>query len=165
MANGGSHTKKFLAKKAKPGETLVAALEGYKGKMMGKGEEAMHNGALILTDQRVAFYRAGLFGEIFETIPLDKLSSVETKTLLGHKTLFLHTSDDAIEFRSFEKGAAYQAFVDELEQRRHGSKPNSTQPAASSAIDKIRQLSELKAAGVLTDAEFETKKADLLSQV
>jgi hypothetical protein len=38
-------------------------------------------------------------------------------------------------------------------------------PAARDPMEQLRQLGELKAAGVLTDAEFEVKKAELLRQI
>jgi Short C-terminal domain len=49
--------------------------------------------------------------------------------------------------------------------------PAWTPPPASAAapardpMEALRQLGELKAAGVVTDAEFETKKAQLLQQI
>ena len=38
-------------------------------------------------------------------------------------------------------------------------------PAASDPIEQIRKLDELRDAGILTDAEFEQKKAELLAQL
>jgi Short C-terminal domain len=38
-------------------------------------------------------------------------------------------------------------------------------PAASDPIEQIRELAELRAAGILTEAEFAQKKAELLAQL
>ena len=38
-------------------------------------------------------------------------------------------------------------------------------PAAADPIEQIKKLDELRDAGVLSDAEFETKKRELLSQI
>ena len=43
--------------------------------------------------------------------------------------------------------------------------PQSDQPAAHPSISAIKQLSELHAAGILTDEEFNTKKAELLGSM
>jgi hypothetical protein len=40
-----------------------------------------------------------------------------------------------------------------------------TTAAAPDPLDALKRLGELKAAGVITDAEFEAKKAQLLSQI
>lgn len=51
------HVRVFSEQKLKSGENVVAFLEGFIGKMMGKGDDTQHNGSLILTDRRFAFYR------------------------------------------------------------------------------------------------------------
>jgi hypothetical protein len=38
-------------------------------------------------------------------------------------------------------------------------------PAADDPLERLNKLGELRAAGVLTDAEFEQKKAELLAQI
>ena len=38
-------------------------------------------------------------------------------------------------------------------------------PDGPSVVDQIRQLDELRKQGLLTDAEFESKKADLLGRM
>lgn len=43
--------------------------------------------------------------------------------------------------------------------------PPPASPAARDPMEQLRQLGELKAAGVLTDDEFDVKKAELLRQI
>jgi hypothetical protein len=38
-------------------------------------------------------------------------------------------------------------------------------PAAADPIEQIRKLDELRVAGIITDAEFQQKKSDLLAQI
>jgi hypothetical protein len=45
-----------------------------------------------------------------------------------------------------------------------GGAPDAT-PVSSDVPDQIRQLAELRAAGVLTEEEFAAKKAELLSRM
>ena len=66
------HVIAFRTTKLKPGENIEFHLEGWIGDMMGKGKDAQRNGQFLLTDQRVCFYRKGMLGEVFETIPLAK---------------------------------------------------------------------------------------------
>ena len=82
-----------------PAETLLSHLEGWIGEKMGRGELTRHNGQFILTDERACFYRKDPFEEVFETIPLSKISSVETLSLIGDRVLRVHTAHDDLEFR------------------------------------------------------------------
>jgi hypothetical protein len=41
----------------------------------------------------------------------------------------------------------------------------SPEPAADDAVTKLRQLAQLRDSGVITDADFQAKKEDLLSQI
>ncbi len=54
---------------------------------MGSGKDAQQTGALIVTNVRVAFYRKGILGEVLENIPLKAITSIERKSLLGHRTI------------------------------------------------------------------------------
>lgn len=84
---------------------------------------------------------------------------------MGHRVLRLHTSHDDLEFKCFDK-EAYDAVVAAIESGRKA--PSSTEartPPEQSPLEKLKQLGELKVAGIISDAEFEAKKADLLKQV
>ena len=108
------HVAAFRTKHAKANEQIKAWAEGYIGKMMGKGNDTQHNGVLIVTGERVIFYRKGFFGEVIETIPLKNITSMERKSLLGHRTIRIHTSHDALEFKLFDQSAE-RLIVDSIE--------------------------------------------------
>jgi len=131
--------------------------------MMGKGDKAQHNGALVVTAARVAFYRKGFFGEVLETIPLKSITSIERKSLLGHRSIRLHTSGDSLEFKTYEK-AQEQELVEAIEAGRASSNTPAESASANFAV-MLKQLGELKETGVLTEDEFNTKKAELLSRL
>lgn len=161
------HTRSFSETKLKAGEEVRSHLQCYIGEMMGKGKDTQHNGQFIVTDQRVCFYRKGILGEVLETIPLDKITSVEQRALLGHRVLTLHTSHDELSIKSFEDKETFNdvvALIDDL--RSSGNKPVLAVPAIAESIpDQIRKLKELEQAGILTAGEFEAKKADLLARM
>ncbi len=169
-----SHVEAFEKGKAKPGETVVEFLEGYIGEMMGNGDKAQHNGALIVTNERVTFYRKGWFGEVFETIPLASLTSIEQKSLLGHRQLTLHTSHDALAFKTFEGAEQFEKAYAAIEKGR--AKPTTPASApilapaaaptpAADPLAQLKALGELQKAGVITQEEFEAKKAALLARI
>lgn len=155
------HVTNFRTKHLKPDEEVLAWGEGYIGEMMGKGEDAQHNGVLLVTKERVAFYRKGFLGEVLETIPLKSITSIERKSTLGHRTIRIHTSHDALEFKTFDKNAE-QALIDGIEAHRH-SVASPAQP--ENQLDTLKKLAELKAAGILSEEEFEEKKQKILSSI
>jgi hypothetical protein len=161
------HITAFRATKLKPGETVEAHLEGWIGEMMGKGDKAQRNGAFVLTTERACFYRKGLLGEVLETIPLAKITSVETLSRMGYRVLWLHTSHDELAFKTFEAKPLFDSVYERLEALRHGPAEAPIQAAASgeSITDQLRKLGELRDAGILTDAEFTTKKTELLARL
>lgn len=165
MAKEPKHVAVFRERQMKPGERVLAWVEGYIGEMMGSGKDTQHNGALIVTDQRVAFYRKGLLGEVFQAIPLAKLTSVEHRSSIGHLTLTLHTSHDDLSFKTFVK-PDLEAAMGAIERGRDAA-GGQTAPAPSSSdpMSLLQKLKELHASGILSDAEFESKKSEILGRI
>ena len=162
MAKESKHVRAFSQNHLKPGESIVCSANGYIGEMMGSGDKTQRNGVLLVTCERVAFYRKGLLGEVLETIPLKNITSIERKSLLGHRTINMHTSHDSLEFKMSDKEAE-QRLVDAIEAgRATGAAPAQ---ATGDHLETLKKLAELKDAGVISEEEFETKKADLLSKV
>lgn len=157
------HVVKFKAAHLAAGEQVVAWGDGYIGEMMGKGKDKQHNGSLVVTDQRAAFFRAGLFGQVLETIPLKGITSIERKSFMGHRSIRLHTSHDALEFKTFDKEQE-QLLVTAIESGRASTAP-APAAAQTDASDVLRKLAELRESGVLTDEEFASKKAELLARI
>lgn len=146
-----AHIRTFRQEKLMPGETLVGHLEGWIGEKMGQGERIRHNGQFILTNERVCFYRKDPFEEVFETIPLSKISSVETLSLMGYRVLRLHTAHDDLEFKTLEPKTLFDEVLAQLERLRN-------EAPAESITDQIKKLGELRDGGLLTEDEFNAKK-------
>ncbi|ATB63290.1 SHOCT domain-containing protein [Pseudomonas mosselii] len=168
MAAEPKHVKKFRDKHLQSGEQVIAWGEGYIGKMLGTGKDAEKTGVLIVTGLRVIFYRAGIFGEVNESIPLKALTSIERKSFMGHRTIHMHTSHDSLEFKSFKKDQD-QALVDAIEAGRghavSSAQTGGSQQTSTDPMTALAKLADLKAAGVLTDEEFNSKKAELLARL
>jgi hypothetical protein len=156
------HQQAFLQNHLKPRESIVTWGEGYIGEMMGKGDKTQHNGVLLVTNERVAFYRKGFLGEVLETIPLKSITSVARRSILGYRTIRLHTSHDDLEFKTFDK-AAEEALTKAIEEGRNAGA--AAPPAAPDYLEMLKKLAELKEAGVVSEAEFQSKKAELLAKV
>lgn len=166
MAKESKHVKQFQEKHLKSDELVVAFGDGYIGEMMGSGDNAQHNGSLIVTDQRVAFYRKGLLGEVIETIPLKNITSVERRSMLGFRRIEIHTSHDSLKFKTGDK-AAEQALAEAIDTHRDAKPKSAPQPLASgkSVKERLAELNDLYTDGLLSDDEFETKRSELLSSI
>lgn len=156
------HVAAYRTKYLKPGDSILVAAEGYTGKMMGSGKDTQQNGALLVTNTLVVFYRKGFFGEINQSIPLDKITSIEQSSILGFKSIKLHTSHDELGFTTAKP--EYARLVEAIEAGRTRTAPKQA-AAGDSPLDALKKLGELRAAGVLTEQEFESKKQSLLAKL
>src|SRR5690606_12088145 len=115
-------------------------------------------------ESRVIFYRKGIMGEVLETIPLKSITSVERKSLLGHRVIRLHTSHDHLEFKTFEKeGEAKLIEAIEAGRSDAGNYYSTSTVQESDPMEKLKKLAELKAEGILTQEEFDAKKPNFWS--
>lgn len=165
MAKESKHVKAFKEKHAKPDENVLAWCEGYIGEMMGSGDKKQHNGVLVVTETRAIFYRKGIMGEVLETMPLQSITSVERKSMLGHRVIRIHTSHDDLAFKTFEKdneAKLVQAIEDGRVRENIPQQPALQEP---DPMDKLKKLGELKDSGILTQEEFDTKKAQVLESM
>lgn len=145
-------------------EEIIASVFGaYEAKVMGN--DSVRNGVLIATPSRVVFYAKKLGGHDLETFPLSNISSIESgKNMMGN-TITFFASGNRVSLKWVNKGDI-RGFVDFVQK-------NIGRPAASSAAsaptasipDQIRQLAELRDQGILSDAEFDQKKSELLSKM
>lgn len=145
MAKESKHIVSFKTRHAEPGEEVAATAEDYIGKAMGSGKDTQQNGAMIITSTRAIFYRKGWLGEILETMPLKGVTSVERKSLLGHRVIRLHTSHDHLEFKTFDKDgeAALATAIDAGRQAAGAPRDIATSPEAFDPVERLKQLAGL----------------------
>src|SRR3990170_3527575 len=161
------HIGTFRQDKLMPEETLEADLKGWLDKKTGQGGLLGHEGQFVFTNKRACFYSKAPFEEIFETIPLLKITSVETSSLMDYRVLRVHTAHDDLEFKTREPKALFNNVVAHLERLRNEPTGGSVAPTVSvdSVTDQIKKLGELRDAGLLTNDEFNAKKAELLARL
>lgn len=172
MAKEPKHIVKFKELHLKQSEKVIAWSEGYIGNAMGKGSDTQHNGVLLVTPERVVFYRKGIMGEVIESIPLRNINSLERQSALMKHTIFIYSSGNEIEFKSFNK-EDNEKLVSEIEKAQESSgsaavKPIATEKSAEPKEDvyeQLKKLGELKELGILSEQEFVEKKAVLMSRI
>ena len=109
----------FRQDKLMPDETLEADIKGWLDKKSDQGGLIQQNGQFVLTNKRACFYSEAPFEEIFETIPLSKITSVETSSLMGYHVLRVHTAHDDLEFKTLEPKDLFDNVVANLERLRN----------------------------------------------
>ena len=122
----------------------------------------------VLTSDRVV-YRAGVFGRRGIEIPLDRVN-----TVFSHQSIFeriLGNGDLVVEsggeqghesFSHIPKPAAVQNAIEQQIERYRGRNRAEPQP---DVVDQLARLDDLRKRGVVTDAEFQAKKAQLLDRL
>ncbi|MDE2752652.1 MAG: hypothetical protein F4151_11385 [Gammaproteobacteria bacterium] len=145
----------------KPLQTVLGA---YETSIMG--QDTVRNGIFIATDRRLLFYAKKLTGYDFEALPYSNISSMEMgKNLMGHYISFF-ASGNSCKMKWIKAGDV-RAFVDtvnaQMAAAKSNAEPASEQPA--DPVDQLERLGKLHAAGVLTEAEFSAKKAEILARL
>lgn len=127
---------------------------------------------LLVFADRVEIQNRGALGSLTGkgastgSIPLARVSSVETSQQGMYGLLTIHTAGQAIEFRTDVALAPYLARVIRgLIQGAEVPLGAATTQTTPDPAEQLRKLGELHAAGVLTDDEFAAKKAELLDRM
>jgi hypothetical protein len=141
--------------------------EGELVQAMTVGTYGRGQGLVVLTDRRLLFVQDGWTSKTTEDFPLDKISSVQWNSgLTGKLTVF--ASGNKAEIKNVNKDDG-KAIADLIRHRLSDREPpqagRPTPTDAPDVYDQLRKLGELRDAGVLTPAEFEAKKADLLGRM
>ena len=130
-----------------------------------------------LTTERI-IYRQGLVSRRGTHMPLEKINTVDFhqrlfERLIGAGDLIIESgSDRGVEtFHDVRKPLAVQQEINRLmdlhdEKRYTPAAPAAVQPAAGPSIpEQIEKLGDLRDRGLLTQAEFDAKKAQLLDRL
>jgi hypothetical protein len=139
---------------------------------MTKGTYGTGTGLLVLTDRRLLFLKEGMTKKT-EDFPLDKVSSVQWSSGFTLGTITIFASGNKADIKNVNKDDGKEV-TDHVRHRLSAPKPSAAsasgdqEPATAGAMDipdQIRKLGELRDSGVLTQEEFDTKKAELLARM
>lgn len=147
------------------GDEMVLAMAG--------GQVASNQGLLVATDRRAMFVSEGVIRHSFEDFPYDRITSVTSSRGMVFGKIIIHTAGAAHVVENVAKGEA-EAVAAVLRERVEGVTRDRQQPASApiappaggptGIAGELRQLAELRDAGVLTPDEFEAQKARLLGR-
>lgn len=156
---GGGREIKKLPEHLWDGESVLAMTTGAYGKGVG---------LVVMTDRRLLFVQDGFMSKTSEDFPYSKISSVSWGSGLAMGTITVFASGNKAEIKNVQKEDG-KSMVDALRERLADSPATApAAPAAAPANDimgQIKQLGELRDAGVLTAEEFDAKKTDLLRRL
>jgi uncharacterized membrane protein YdbT with pleckstrin-like domain len=132
----------------------------------------------VLTSDRVIF-RSGIIAKKGIEIPLERINTIffhqrifERMLGLGDLDIESASKDGAQRFDDIKNPSAVQNEIYQQMERNSNKQAdrisggiNRAQGGGESIPDQIAKLSALRDQGVLTEAEFQTKKADLLGRM
>jgi hypothetical protein len=143
-----------------PGETLLnLAIGDYKDRL-GKG-------LLALTDRRLIFVESsGMGGHRMnvEDIPLSQITSLTTQLGAGSGTIRVSVAGNTAEIHTVQPKERVDEIAGYVRQHISGG-TNTAAPAQPDVMDQLKKLAELRDAGVLSAAEFDAKKMELLARL
>ena len=142
-----------------PTEHVVALAFGNIGNAMG---------VLVLTTERLVFFDQGFRSQDVTEFALGAIQSLGVSKRPTGETITIVISGRAAEITGIlhGEGEAFVAAFHEVRAMREAPAAPPPQVAGDSTIvDQLRQLGELHQAGILTDAEFSAKKAELLARM
>lgn len=154
---------------------------------MTSGYYGSGTGLVVLTDRRLFFLKDGWLNQTSENFPLERVSSIQWSAGVFHGSIIVFASGNKAEIKQVIKSDG-KDIVDLVRARLTGgtaadnSLPprglpahvpavpayrTSTEPTTDSdtVFHQLRQLGELRDSGVVTQEEFDTKKAELLARL
>jgi Bacterial PH domain/Short C-terminal domain len=143
--------------------------EGERVELMAQGQRPNHAsaGLVVLTDRRLLFVKEGMFGRSnTEDFPFEKISGVEWSSGMATGTLTVSAMGNEAKIKSVNKDDGKE-LTDLLRSRTSGAQQAAAAPSSGQGDipDQLKKLAELRDAGIVSGAEFEAKKADLLSRM
>jgi hypothetical protein len=135
---------------------------------LARGAYDGRQGLVVLTNRRVLFTERGMTRSRLEDFPYDRITSVQTSTSMMSGKVKIFVSGNSAEIDNVLPKQRAPEIGDYIRSRIH-QEPEPAPPASSSApsdpLAQLKQLGELRDAGIVTPEEFEAKKAELLSRM
>jgi hypothetical protein len=135
---------------------------------IGQGQFQGKQGLVVLTNERLFFLEKSLMSETLEQFELGAISSLTVSKKPTGETLQIFASGPTSDIKSMSHGhgdAIERAF---RTVRQSGRPATATAPAPVAGDDPITQIERLAALrdrGLLSNDEFETKKAELIARM
>jgi methyl-accepting chemotaxis protein len=141
---------------------------------IAQGTYHERQGIVVLTNERLLFVYDGWLSQQLEDFPLEQITAVATKAGLSSGDLTVRTGGAGETIKSIINSDLH-ALTDRLrsliggsERQLQASTPQQSapsNPSTNEVLEQIRRLGELHDAGILTNEEFQAKKAELLARL
>jgi hypothetical protein len=144
--------------------------EGEQVERLTGGTYGPGQGLVTLTDRRLLFLMDGLVHKMTEDFPIEKISSVQWSSSVVFGSIVVFAAGNKAEIKNVDKTDG-KAIVDAMRaQLNRGSAVTADQSSIGTSkspdvMAQLEKLGELRDAGVVTDDEFESKKAELLARL
>jgi hypothetical protein len=133
--------------------------EVHQSALTGAGNQVVY----VFSD-RVEVDTVGLLNRKTESMRYDQMAGVRLRVGVVFAALFFESRGGSeVGVKSLPKAEARRAH--DIVQERIGSAVSSAGAPASDIPGQIRRLAELRDAGIVSEAEFEAKKAELLKRM
>jgi len=147
-----------------PDEEVLAVVLGlYETKIWGSA--SVRNGIFVATPKRLVFFARKVFGHDLEVFPYSNISSFESsKGLMGYAISFFASGNSA-KMKWIQEGDIEEFSRIVREKIDRPARAESHEAERNDPIEAIRRLGELRDRGIVSAAEFEAKKAELLAKL
>lgn len=134
---------------------------------IGQGTWGRNQGIIVLTDERLFFFDKAMAGATVEEFPLPAITSVAVQKRLGGESLAITVSGNlsTISGMMHGQGDSIARAVRDVKANLAPSASQTTIVQARSDADELEKLAALRDRGILTDAEFDAKKAQILDRM
>jgi hypothetical protein len=135
---------------------------------LGQGEFDGKQGLLVLTDQRLFFFEKSLGSERLEQFPVASITSMNTGKKMTGETLTVFASGNAAEIKRMMHGQADAIARAFRTAQATSSVPSAATPHPAHTEDplvQLERLATLRDKGIVSEAEFEAKKAELIGRL
>lgn len=127
-------------------------------------------GALVLTTERIVFFDQAWKSQDLEEFSIDAIQSLGVSKRVTGETISIAISGRSAEITNVHHGEGEElvaAFREVRDLRAAATVPLTPGPLSPGpdAFDHLRRLSELHQAGILTEQEFASKKAEILDRM
>lgn len=146
---------------------------GESVRRIAAGHYANGQGLLALTDRRLFFLKDGIISKTSEDFPFGRVTSVGWRSGMVHGTVVIFANGNEAKIGSVYKDDG-KALVEDARQvidtPAHATAPPAAlapapAPASEDIMGRLRQLAELRDAGVITGDDFDAKKTELLARL
>jgi len=131
------------------------------------GGDTVRNGIFVATDRRIVFFAKKMVGYDFESFPFENISSIEkSKGMVGHAITF-YASGNKVKIKWIDKGDVneFSDYVNSMLGKKNLGNNEQNSEDNNDIPSQLKKLSELRDQGILTDEEYEKKKAELLDKM